>query len=292
MAGVPFPTGLGHRLITAQLDADDGEFDGREVVVVAFVVSSGNGTEVFELVEEPFDDVALFVEFAVEGRWCFAVAHGSHVGDGTFAGEFGMDPIERVRLVRPRGNESMTVDQFTESEWTFTDADVWRTAWSKEVDGTPEFETDTFTLVTGLLLPIWGALPTDDMRVWRLKTNEGERVLGRVIEKDELASVLRKLGHDVEITMTGQELREAVFDRCSVVALEDEITIRRSLNMGVPRIEVIGFDAFALSDYKAMGCTTEKVQYKTRLYVPLPKADDILAQIVAKHPIADVRRGT
>ena len=202
------------------------------------------------------------------------------------------NPIERVRLVRPRGQESMTVDQFTESEWTFADADVWRAAWSKEVDGTSEFETDTFTLITGLLLPIWGALPTDDMRVWRLETNDGERVLGRVIEKDELASVLRKLGHDVEITMTGQELREAVFDRRSVVALEDDLTIRRSLNMGAPRIEIVGFDAFALSDYKAMGCTTEKVQYKTRLYVPLPKADDILAQIVAKHPIADVRKGT
>ena len=199
--------------------------------------------------------------------------------------------IERVKLARPRKNESMTTDQFTESEWTFCDPDMFERAWQNEVDETPGYETSTFTLVTGLLLPIWGSLPSEDMRVWRLEASSGERVLGRVIEKDELASVLRKLGHEVTIEMTGTQVREAVFDRRCVVALDDEITIRRSLAMGAPRIEVIGFDAFALNDYKAMGCTTEKVQYKTRLYVPLPKADDILAQIVAKHPIADVRKG-
>ena len=202
------------------------------------------------------------------------------------------NPIDRVKLYRPRGIESMTVDQFTESEWTFCGPDVLEAAWTREVDATPEFETDTFTLVTGLLLPIWGALPSDDMRVWRLETNEGERVLGRVIERDELASVLRKLGHDVEIAMTGAELREAVFDRRSTIVLEDDVTIRRSLNMGAPRIEVVGFDGLDLQSYKAMGCTTERVQFKTRLYVPLSKADDILARLVARHPIADVRAGT
>ena len=203
------------------------------------------------------------------------------------------NPVPRVKLVRPRAKEGMGVDQFTDSEWTFCDPEPFERAWQAEVDATPEFETDTFTLVTGLLLPIWGALPTDDMRVWRLEATgpdgKGERVLGRVIEKDELASVLRKLGHDVEVSMTGAELREAVFDRRATVTLADDVTIRRSLNMGAPRIEVVGFDGLDLASYKAMGCTTERVQFKTRLYVPLPKADDTLAKLVARHPIADVR---
>ena len=128
------------------------------------------------------------------------------------------------------------------------------------------------------------------MRVWRLEA-DGERVLGRVIEKDELASVLRRLGHEVTIEMTGPEVREAVFDRRSTIALDGDLTLRRSLAMGAPRIELSGFDVDDLPAYKGMGCFTERVQYKTRLYVPLPKADDILAQIVARHPIADVRKG-
>ena len=202
-------------------------------------------------------------------------------------------PVPRVKLYRPRAKEGMSVEQFTESEWTFCDPGPFERAWQAEADATPEFETDTFTLVTGLLLPIWGALPSDDMRVWRLEATDAdgssERVLGRVIEKDQLASVLRKLGHDVEISMTGAELREAVFDRRSTVTLADDVTIRRSLNMGAPRIEVVGFDGLDLASYKAMGCTTERVQFKTRLYVPLPKADDTLAKLVARHPIADVR---
>ena len=198
--------------------------------------------------------------------------------------------IERVKLIRPRANESMTVDQFTESEWAFADVGPFTEAWQAEADSIPAFETSTFTLVTGLLLPIWDALPTDDMRVWRLEAGD-ERVLGRVIEKDELASVLRRLGHEVTIEMAGPELREAVFDRRSTVTLDGDLTLRRSLAMGAPRIELSGFDVDDLAAYKAMGCFTERVQYKTRLYVPLPKADDILAQIVARHPIADVRKG-
>jgi hypothetical protein len=40
-------------------DARADEFDGGEVVFGAFVIAGGNTTEVFDAVEEPFDEVAL-----------------------------------------------------------------------------------------------------------------------------------------------------------------------------------------------------------------------------------------
>src|SRR5882672_5269840 len=57
---------LGHRLIRAHPNSEGGELDGGEEVVVAFVVSRGDGSEMLEFVEEAFDGVALFVDSPVE----------------------------------------------------------------------------------------------------------------------------------------------------------------------------------------------------------------------------------
>ena len=55
-----------------------------------------------------------------------------------------------------------------------------------ELASLPEFEERSLHVVTGLLLPIWDRLPGIDMRVFRLVTDEGERIVGRVVEAQDL----------------------------------------------------------------------------------------------------------
>ena len=43
----------------------------------------------------------------------------------------------------------------------------------------PEFSDSTIHIVAGLLLPIWKRLPNESTRVYRLQTDEGERIVGR-----------------------------------------------------------------------------------------------------------------
>jgi hypothetical protein len=54
--------------------------DRSEEVVVALVVSGGDGPEVFEFVEKPLDYVALSVNPLAEREGFNAVLHGSDVG--------------------------------------------------------------------------------------------------------------------------------------------------------------------------------------------------------------------
>ncbi|MGO7718838.1 hypothetical protein, partial [Rhizobium johnstonii] len=60
----------------------------------------------------------------------------------------------------------------------------------------PEFSTSTVHIVSGLLLPIWKLLPQDFCRVRRLQTDDGERIVGRVIAPDRLAGLCRNFWID------------------------------------------------------------------------------------------------
>ena len=57
--------------------------------------------------------------------------------------------------------------------------------WDAEIEGLPSHTESRLWLVTGLLLPIWDRLPGENMRVRRLATDAGERLLGRVLTPEQ-----------------------------------------------------------------------------------------------------------
>jgi hypothetical protein len=69
--------------------------DGCEEIVVAFVVSGCDGSEVFEFVEEALDGVALAVNPSAEREGFDTVGHGADVGPGAALGD-GL--AQRVRI--------------------------------------------------------------------------------------------------------------------------------------------------------------------------------------------------
>ena len=50
---------------------------------------------------------------------------------------------------------------------------------------------------------------------------------------------------------------------------------------GARRIEIVGAEAARIPELKAMGCFTEIIAYKTRVFVPTDKADTIIAALTA-----------
>ena len=63
-------------------------------------------------------------------------------------------------------------------------------AWKAELAEVPEFTDSILHMVTGLLLPIWKQLPQDETRVYRLQTDDGQRIIGRRVSPAWVATTL------------------------------------------------------------------------------------------------------
>jgi len=193
-------------------------------------------------------------------------------------------PILRVKLLRPMGTEILATSEFSTSHWEEVDDAMFEHLWQAEVDAVPEFTTSKITLICGLLLPIWDRLPADNMRIYRLQTEDGERAIGRLVSQEQLFNVYARLGLDCQIEMSPQEVLAAVMDARTTLSLLGGYQLRRSLVMGQPRCELIGASGAALPGLKALGCFTEVIQWKTRVFIPVDGID-VLARVLGEHPV-------
>jgi len=123
-------------------------------------------------------------------------------------------------------------------------------------------------MISGLLLPIWDRLPADNMRIYRLETQNRERIIGRLVTQDQLIGLYNRLGLDCTFDLSAEEVVKAVMDQGSTLTLLSHLSLRRAPSMGQYRLELVGVSPSGLSEYKDMGCFTEIIQWKTRLFIP------------------------
>jgi len=193
-------------------------------------------------------------------------------------------PIPRVEMMRPTRNEYMREDDLYESSWEEVDREAFCTEWSAEVEIAREtVDSETIRLATGLLLPIWSALPSDHMAVNRIVDGEGRSWLGRLVFDDHVPQLFTKLGIDRSETLPADAVVRAVTAGRSIdVSHPFPLTIKRSVVNGSPRIELVGCPYDRLAWLKSIGCFTEVIQYRTRIFVPMASAETLLAQIFAE----------
>lgn len=224
------------------------------------------------------EDVALYWNKSSKRAALMTKAPAFMDEDGT--------PILRIELLRPMSSEIFEMTEFLKSNWEEVGDKMFEKLWQEEVAAVPEFSTSKITLICGLLLPIWDRLPADNMRIYRLQTDSGERAIGRLVTQDQLINVYSRLGLDCEFTMEPEDIIKAVMDQRNSLTLITGSSLRRSLVMGQPRLELVYENPSALSEFKSMGCFTEMIQWKTRLFVPLNDMDT-LARILEKYPVGN-----
>ena len=144
----------------------------------------------------------------------------------------------------------------------------WKECWEEELSLLPEFTTDRFFLICGLLLPIWKSLDAENMRVYRWQTDDGERLLGRVIEPHKMQAIAKSLGmHQVELSAA--EMFRIVLEQKQTLPLPGGLSLRSSKIMDEQRLEITGNISDGLCEQlKAAGCFSEIISWKRRIFVP------------------------
>ena len=93
---------------------------------------------------------------------------------------------ERVRLVRPLSRDAVAKEKLARSHWQVATEAEFTVAWLKELAEIPPTRASEMHLVTGLLLPVWKHLPRGNSKVYRLQTDKGERIIGRLIQAGDV----------------------------------------------------------------------------------------------------------
>lgn len=195
----------------------------------------------------------------------------------------------RVSLLRPLDELRFEIRQLEETYWEETGEKSFAKAWSAEIEGLPEFSVSTLHMVSGLLLPIWRMLPQDYCRVYRLETDEGERIVGRVITPAAISALCRNLGVDRDFTVSAEQAWAAVVDGSSVAQLAGDLTLRRVRVMNDNRIELTGFTEGMRDWLKAIGLFSEIINWKTRFFIPVTDGGAaILGRLTERHRLIEL----
>ena len=188
----------------------------------------------------------------------------------------------RVRLIRPMEAHNVPVKMMGETHWLDADRNAFAAAWSAEVAEVPAFADSTIHVVTGLLLPIWKRLPNESTRVYRLQTDEGERIVGRKVSPAWAANATTS----GTSSLTSDAAFMALMDGRTILDLAEGLQLRRCRVMGANRIELSGFTDTMRERLSAYGLFHEIIAWKLRMFVPTDTAGAaVLERVLGRWPV-------
>ena len=191
----------------------------------------------------------------------------------------------RVRLIRPMEHPVIALDAMARTHWREANRDAFARAWLAELTNVPTFTDSEIHIVAGLLLPIWKRLPNDSTRVYRLQTNDGERIIGRKVSPAWVASAT-EIGAS---TLTPEAALTALLDDKTILDLAEGLQLRRARVMGANRIELTGFTDAMRERLSAYGLFHEIISWKLRMFVPTDAAGiEVLAKVLQRYPVARI----
>ena len=177
---------------------------------------------------------------------------------------------ENSRLTGQDGNEYMPQNRLV-SNWNQLTPEAAEKLWNKAVSELPEFRTNNLHLIGGTVLPVWDKLPTENVRIYRVLTTDGDMLIGRVIPEEMIDATLYKLG--AQRTKEKIETEDLIkhIKNGDTVHLDNgwRLTQRRVSNE--QRIEVVGADFLHSDMLTKKGVFTERIAYQTRYFIPAEK---------------------
>lgn len=160
--------------------------------------------------------------------------------------------------------------------------------WETEHEKLPKIKTSRMTIIGGAILPLWGRLRAEQesrLRVVRVATDGGQRIVGAMIASDKVGAVLRAVGVSRN-ARTPEEVFDAVLGGESVNLISGMKLYRMKVH-GDVRIELGGlrYGDHALAE--SFGLFKELIRYSYYLFVPTDREKGVaaLAKLLKQWPV-------
>jgi hypothetical protein len=108
---------------------------------------------------------------------------------------FHMDALDEILVVSPKGQQKMKRYRFERELWRIVSPEEARRLWEIELTQIDKNSETWFYLMVGLLLPIWDKLPQAMAQVYRLETDESDKIIGRLVPEDWAGTIMKRLGN-------------------------------------------------------------------------------------------------
>lgn len=188
----------------------------------------------------------------------------------------------RVRLIRPMEQHHASLAMMEDSHWQEAARDSFAAVWQREVAEVPAYTDGAIHMVSGLLLPVWKRLPNESTRVYRLQTDDGERIIGRRVSS---AWALNAASTGTA-NLSSDDAYAALVDGRTILDLASGLQLRRARVMGANRIELSGFTDTMRDRLRAYGLFSEIISWKLRFFVPVDASGPaIIGKLLATYPV-------
>ena len=173
--------------------------------------------------------------------------------------------------------------------WVEIKEDEARKVWNEELSKLPEFRKENLHLISGVVLPVWDKLPTENVRIYRVLTSDGEMLIGRVVSEEMIDGTLRQLGSSrTKEKIPTTDLITSIKNGEKVYLENDWMLTNRKVS-GENRIELLGPSYEHNDILREKGVFTERIQYRTRYFVPANNnTEKILDEILKISPVMRV----
>ncbi|MGO9547083.1 MAG: strawberry notch-like NTP hydrolase domain-containing protein [Rhodomicrobium sp.] len=175
---------------------------------------------------------------------------------------------ERIRLIRPLSRDAIASEKLAKSHWQAASEAEFTAAWLKELAEIPPTRTSEIHLVTGLLLPVWKHLPRGNSKVYRLETDAGERIVGRLISAGDVPGLRIAFNLDGGPALSPEGALRLLLQEGKPIPLRGGLALRIASVMGAKRIELTGFRDTEIEQLKALGFFGEIISWRLRLFIP------------------------
>jgi hypothetical protein len=225
-----------------------------------------------------------FFRHRKSGQFILAVESGLHTNAETG------NSYRSFAVWKPEAARSSYIhsDELTEKYTAVTPANA-RNWWNDKYASVPPIETHEIHIIGGAIIPLWQRFKTHEearLRVVRVTTDDGQRIVGIRIPREQVGPIVRALG-------AGRDLREPADIFSGILDEGEEVTLvsglklcRRTLHRE-PVIELIGVDPYKFAEIRSLGLLNEQIDWKQRFFVPIDEESGVrvISALLDRYPI-------